>query len=285
MAVKKHGLGKGLGALIPQEETNEGTSLNLLDINLIKANDEQPRKFFDEEKLSTLASSIKDHGMIQPIVLRKEGDFYVIVAGERRWRAAKLLGIKEVPVIIMDITDKELLEVSLIENIQREDLNPVEEANAYKKLIIDFKLTQEELASRVGKSRTAITNSMRLLNLDSRVQGYLIDGVISEGHGRALLGIEDKDKQYEVAQKIIDEALNVRQTEAYIRSMNVNKIKPKKNANQNDPYIKDLKGKLENYFGTKVELLSKNQDKGKIEIEYYSKDDLNRILELINIDL
>lgn len=285
MAVKKHGLGKGLGALIPQEETNEETSLNLLDINLIKANDEQPRKFFDEEKLSTLASSIKDHGMIQPIVLRKEGDFYVIVAGERRWRAAKLLGIKEVPVIIMDITDKELLEVSLIENIQREDLNPVEEANAYKKLIIDFKLTQEELASRVGKSRTAITNSMRLLNLDSRVQGYLIDGVISEGHGRALLGIEDKDKQYEVAQKIIDEALNVRQTEAYIRSMNVNKIKPKKNANQNDPYIKDLKGKLENYFGTRVELLSKNQDKGKIEIEYYSKDDLNRILELINIDL
>lgn len=284
MAVKKHGLGKGLGALIPQDEVKDDNALNLLDINLIKANDGQPRKFFDEEKLSTLASSIKEHGMIQPIVLRKEGEFYVIVAGERRWRAAKLLGIKEVPVIIMDITDKELLEISLIENIQREDLNPVEEANAYKKLIDDFKITQEELASRIGKSRTAITNSMRLLNLDLRVQGYLIDGVISEGHGRALLGIEDRDKQYEVAQKVIDDSLNVRQTEAFIRSMNADKPKKTKDVKQ-DLYIKDLKSKLEGYFGTKVELLSKNQDKGKIEIEFYSKDDLNRILELLKIDL
>lgn len=278
---KKFGLGKGLGALIPEEEILESNGTHKISMNLIRANEEQPRKNFDEEKIEQLAASIKEHGVVQPIVLRKADNTYVIVAGERRWRAAKSIGLKEIPAVVMELSDKQILEISLIENIQREDLNPIEEAYAYKKLIEDFQLTQEELSKRIGKSRTAVTNCMRLLNLDSRVQEYLIDGVISEGHGRALLSVNDKDVQYLIAQKIIDDSLNVRDTEKYIRNLGK---EPKKNKvyDNNNIFHIDIKEKLEGYFGTKVDLITK-KNKGKIEIEYYSEDDLQRILDILNI--
>jgi ParB family chromosome partitioning protein len=279
---KKFGLGKGLGALIPDESTKE-ESIFKVSINLIKPNNEQPRKSFDEEKIIQLADSIKEHGIIQPLVLKKENDVYMIIAGERRWRAAKYIGLKEVPAVILDLDDRSLLEVSLIENIQREDLNPIEEAIAYKKLIDEFLLTQEVLSKRIGKSRVAISNCMRLLNLDERVQEYLIDGVITEGHGRALLAIEDKNLQYEIAQKIIDEELSVRQIEALIKDINSNKSKKQSNKVIDDnPYYNDLKFKLENLFNTKV-LFNSNGNKGKIQIEYYSEEDLQRIIEILNI--
>ena len=279
---KKFGLGKGLGALIPDESTKE-ESIFKVSINLIKPNNEQPRKSFDEEKIIQLADSIKEHGIIQPLVLKKENDVYMIIAGERRWRAAKYIGLKEVPAVILDLDDRSLLEVSLIENIQREDLNPIEEAIAYKKLIDEFSLTQEVLSRRIGKSRVAISNCMRLLNLDERVQEYLIDGVITEGHGRALLAIEDKNLQYEIAQKIIDEELSVRQIEALIKDINSNKSKKQSNKVIDDnPYYNDLKFKLENLFNTKV-LFNSNGNKGKIQIEYYSEEDLQRIIEILNI--
>lgn len=287
MVARKHGgLGKGLGALIPEEKEELKESVSKIDINLIRANEEQPRKYFDDEKIANLAQSIKEHGIIQPIILMKNGDFYTIVAGERRWRAAKSIGMKEVPAIVMELSSKQLLEVSLIENIQREDLNPIEEAIAYKKLIEEFDITQEDLATKLGKSRTAITNSMRLLNLDKRVQDYLIEGVITEGHGRAILGISDFNMQNEVAQKIIDEGLSVRQVEALIRQLNSEKKQKNKRKNQQqNPYINEIKEKLESYLGTKVQVSSNKKNKGKIEIEYYSTDDLNRILELLNIEI
>ncbi|WP_163195232.1 ParB/RepB/Spo0J family partition protein [Clostridium thermarum] len=286
MAVRKHGLGKGLGALIPDETVEKNEGITKIDINMIMANEEQPRKYFDNEKIANLAQSIKEHGIIQPIVLRKDKDFYTIVAGERRWRAAKSIGLKEVPAIVMDLSSKQVLEISLIENIQREDLNPIEEAIAYRKLIEEFDITQEELAIKVGKSRTAITNSMRLLNLDKRVQDYLIEGIITEGHGRAILGISDYDKQNEIAQRIIDEGLSVRQVETLIKSLNTSKKEKKNIVNQQyDPHINNVKDKLESYFGTKVNLLNNKKNKGKIEIEFYSTEDLNRILEILNIDL
>jgi ParB family chromosome partitioning protein len=284
---KKFGLGKGLGALIPEDkiqdkEINKKDNVNVIDINLIKANEGQPRKSFDEEKIIQLSQSIKEHGVIQPIILKKDNETYTIVAGERRWRASKLAGIKEIPAIVMDLTDKEILEISLIENIQRQDLNPIEEAIAYKKLIEDFNITQEELSNRIGKSRTAVTNCLRLLNLDKRVQEYLIDGVISEGHGRVLLGVENKDLQYELAQGIIDEKLSVRETEKLIKSLNVKKKDQSNKVSNQNPYYIDVKEKLETLFGTKVLLMDK-KNKGKIEIEYYSQEDLQRILDILKI--
>ena len=285
MNKKLSGLGKGLGALIPDEEMDEKEAVTKININLIKANDKQPRKSFDQEKIVQLSQSIQEHGIIQPIVLTKDGDNYTIVAGERRWRAAKTIGLKEVPAIIMELTNKQILEISLIENLQREDLNPIEEALAFKRLIEEFELTQEELGVKVGKSRAAITNSMRLLQLDERVQQYLIEAVISEGHGRALLGIKDKEIQYLLSQKIIDEGLNVRQIENIIRNMSNSKEEKKEEGNENilTPYLNDIKYRLENHFGTKVKLLNNKNNKGKIEIEYYSQEDLNRILEILNL--
>ncbi|MCY6485360.1 ParB/RepB/Spo0J family partition protein [Clostridium aestuarii] len=282
---KKFGLGKGLGALIPEESSKKDDSILKISINFIKANSDQPRKNFDEEKIMQLAESIKEHGIIQPLVLRKKGDFYTIIAGERRWRAAKSIGIKEVPAVILDLSEKEVLEVSLIENIQREDLNPIEEALAYKKLIDEFKLTQEKLSKRIGKSRTAIANCMRLLNLDKRVQEYLIDGVISEGHGRALLAIEDKNIQYKLAQTIIDESLSVRQIETLIKNINKKERTKKQNENKNklNPYYQDIKYRLENLFNTKVLLSCDSNNKGKIQIEYYSEEELERILNIFKI--
>lgn len=284
---KKFGLGKGLGALIPEENLEDKSSsnengVNLIDINLIKATVDQPRKSFDEEKIIQLSESIKEHGIIQPIILIKEGKTYNIVAGERRWRAAKIAGIKEIPSIVMDLSDKEILEISLIENIQRQDLNPIEEAIAYKKLLDEFNLTQEQLSNRIGKSRTAIANCLRLLNLDKRVQEYLIDGVITEGHGRAILGIEDKELQYKLSQTIIDEGLSVRETEKLIKSFGNEKKKVEPQEKNINPYYIDIKDKLENLFGTKVLLMDK-KNKGKIEIEYYSPEDLQRILDILKI--
>lgn len=279
---KKFGLGKGLGALIPDEEVAvETNAVMKIDMNLIKANENQPRKNFDEEKIEQLSESIKEHGIVQPIVLKKDGNTYTIVAGERRWRASKNIGLKEIPAVIMELTDKQILEVSLIENIQREDLNPIEEAIAYKKLIDEFDLTQEELSKRIGKSRTAVTNCLRLLNLDERVQEYLIDGVITEGHGRTLLAVMDKDTQFLLAQKIIDEGLNVRDTEKLIKSLGKEK-KDKSDKPRPNIYYVDIADKLENYFGTRVSLINK-KNKGKIEIEYYSEDDLQRILDILKV--
>ena len=280
---KKFGLGKGLGALIPEEEIiDDGSTIFKIPMNLIKANKEQPRKSFDPEKISELAESIKEHGVIQPIILNKEDDIYLVIAGERRFRAAKSIGLEEIPAIVMNINNKEVLEISLIENIQREDLNPIEEAIAYKKLLVDFNLTQEEISKKVSKSRTAITNCMRLLNLDERVQDYIIDGVISEGHGRAILGIADKQFQYQISQMVIDESLNVRETEKLVKNFG-NEKREKTIKNQNDIYYKDIMSKLENHFGTKVLINSKSKNKGKIEIEYYSEEDFERILEVLNI--
>lgn len=285
---KKYGLGKGLNALIPNEikdkdteDKKENNSANrLISLNKIVNDFEQPRKFFDNKNIAELAESIKNYGILQPLLLRKDGEKYIIVAGERRWRAAKMLNLKEVPANVIDLNDKEVLEVSLIENIQRQDLNPIEEALAYRKLIEEFSLTQKELSERIGKSRVAITNTMRLVNLDERVQQYLIESVISEGHGRVLLSIEDKDLQYELSQKVIDEKLSVRELEKHIKLMFRDK-KEKKEVKIN-PYIKDIEDRLQDYFSTKVNINSKSK-KGKIEIEYYSDDDLNRILELMNI--
>ena len=290
---KKFGLGKGLNDLIPEDtvilepkkgkDKNDDNGYSLIDINLIKSNESQPRKLFDDEKIMELAESIKSNGIIQPLILRKDKDEYIIVAGERRWRAAKYIGIKEIPAVIMDLTEKQILEISLIENIQREDLNSIEEAIAYKKLITDFDLTQEQLSKRIGKSRVAITNTMRLLNLSEDVQQYIIEGVISEGHGRALLAITDSKLQCELAQNVIDDKLSVRELEFLIRKLKTksepSKSKAKKETN---PYYKEVIEKLENYFGTKVNVTNKN-NKGKIEIEYYSEEDLQRILEIINL--
>ena len=293
---KKFGLGKGLNALIP-EDTTLGTldtkvekakdikknSSILIDINLIKSNEGQPRKSFDDEKILELAESIKSNGIIQPLILKKVDDEYIIVAGERRWRAAKAIGLKEVPAIVMNLTEKQVLEISLIENIQRENLNSIEEALAYKKLISDFNLTQEELSKRIGKSRVTITNTLRLLNLSEDVQQYIIEGVISEGHGRALLGITDSKVQCELAQNVIDDKLSVRELEILIRKLKTSPTRAKsKTSNETNPYYKDVTYKLENYFGTKVNITNKN-NKGKIEIEYYSEEDLQRILEIINL--
>ena len=282
---KKFGLGKGLNALIPEdtmilekketkvESKNEGYTL--IDINLIKNNDSQPRKRFDDERIMELAESIKSNGIVQPLILKKDNSEYVIVAGERRWRAAKSIGIKEVPAVVM--------EISLIENIQREDLNSIEEATAYKRLISDFSLTQEQLSKRIGKSRVAITNTLRLLNLSDDVQQYIIEGVISEGHGRALLAITDSKLQCELAQNVIDDKLSVRELEIMIRKLKDDSGRSKnKSRKENNPYYKDVTERLENYFGTKVNITNKN-NKGKIEIEYYSEEDLQRILEIINL--
>lgn len=289
MMAKKFTLGKGLGALIPEEpeDLREENNKILISINKIKSDEEQPRKLFDSEKIAELAESIKAHGIIQPLILRKYmEDQYIIVAGERRWRAAKMAGLKDVPAIIMELADRDILEISLIENIQRQDLNPIEEALAYRKLLNDFKITQEELSKRIGKSRVAIANTMRLTNLDERVQQYIIESILSEGHGRVLLTINDKQKQYELSQQVIDEKLSVRELERLIKRFNEEEEKEKviwsMGMDDLNPYYKEIKNQLQNYFGTKVNVSNK-KNKGKIEIEYYSEEDLQRILDIINM--
>lgn len=281
MGAKKPALGKGLGALIPDIEVTSEDTVVEVNINEIEPNAGQPRKKFDEDKLQELAESIKEHGVVQPVIVKKDGDFYKLIAGERRWRAARMAGLKTIPAIAKDFTDNEIMEISLIENIQREDLNPMEEAEAYKRLMDEFKMTQEKIAEKIGKSRPAIANTMRLINLDDRVKGYVIDGVLSGGHARALVNIDQKDLQYEVAKKIIDNNFNVRQTEKLIKKLLLSKILDPAKAKSN-PYIEDIQKRMENALGTKVNI-SHGKRKGKIEIEYYTYKDLERILELLNV--
>lgn len=279
---KKNVLGRGISALIPENIEEESKKSEIeIDINSIYPNENQPRKNFDEERINELAQSIKEHGVIQPLIVAKDGEFYKIIAGERRWRAAKVAGLKKVPIIVKDLTDTEVMEISLIENLQREDLNPVEEAKAYKALMDEYKLTQEDISKKIGKARSSITNSIRILNLDEKVLSYIVDGTLSEGHGKALLSIEDKNMQYEIAKKIIDGGLNVRQTEQLVKTILKGKNKKVKDKKK-DIYIQEIESKLENTFGTKV-TINKGRKKGKIEIEYYSDDDFQRIIDKLSI--
>ena len=253
----------------------------MVKINQIEPNRNQPRTNFDEDALQELADSIKQYGIIQPIVVNKKDDYYEIIAGERRWRASKIAGLKEVPVIIKDFSAQEVMEVALIENIQREDLNPIEEALAYQRFIKDYNLKQDEIADKVSKSRAAVANSLRLLKLDERVQKMLIDDMISSGHARTLIGIENGDKQYALAMKVFDEKLSVRDIEKLIKEMNKEPKSKEVKKPQNDFIYRDMEEQLKNIMGTKVVIHNKDNNKGKIEIEYYSQDDFERIMDLI----
>lgn len=296
------GLGKGLDILIPSSATESSNKSNvkekevikevvkeivveksevLVDINKVEPNREQPRKNFDEDSLMELSESIKKHGVIQPILVQNKETYYEIIAGERRWRASKIAGLKEVPVIIRKYTDQERVEVSLIENIQRENLNPIEEANAYKRLMTEFKLKQDEIAERVSKSRTAVTNSMRLLKLCDEVQQMIIDDMISTGHARAIIGIEDSELQYEIAQKIFDEKMSVREVEKYIKNLNKPQ-KEKKKVNESLIVIYQEKEEiLKKSLSTKVNINGKGDGTGKIELQFYSHDEFDRLMEIL----
>lgn len=307
MAVKKGGLGKGLDSLIPSgnpktrkseipekeiqvkteivekivEKVIEKPVELKVKIGEVEPNREQPRKKFDEDSLVELAESIKQFGILQPLLVQKKNDYYEIIAGERRWRAAKLAGVKEIPVIVKEFSGQEIVEISLIENIQREDLNPIEEAQAYKRLMEEFHLKQDEIADRVSKSRTAVTNSIRLLKLDDKVQEMVVDEMISTGHARTLLSIDDKNLQYSVAMKIFDEKLSVRETEKLVKEI----LQPKKEKKpaaekQIDVIYHQLEEKIKSIVGTKVAIHHKNNNKGKIEIEYYSQAELERLIEM-----
>lgn len=255
----------------------------LVNITKVEPNREQPRKNFDEDALLELSESIKQYGLLQPILVQDRKDYYEIIAGERRWRAAKLAGLKQVPVIIKNLTDQEIVEISLIENIQRENLNPIEEAQAYKRLLNEFHLKQDEVAERVSKSRTAVTNSMRLLKLSDDVQRMVIDEMITTGHARALLGVEDPAEQYNLAQRIFDEKLSVREVEKIVKNMG-KPVKPKKEKavdKSMQVIYDDISEKLKTQLGTKVNIVPKEDGSGKIEIEFYSHDELDRILDLM----
>lgn len=277
----KKGLGKGLGALIDSGSTDEKSDgVKELRINEIEPNKNQPRRIFNDEKLVNLSESIKQHGIVQPIIVKKENDVYRIVAGERRWRAARLAGLTTVPVIIKELSNKEVMELALIENLQREDLNPLEEAEAYERLIKDFDMTQDEIANVVGRSRSAIANTIRLLHLTDDIKGFVVSGELSSGHARALLSIEDKELQMKAADEIIKRELNVRDTEELVKKY-LAKKKTTKHKKKDEEY-QDIEDKLKNIFGTKVQILSKNK-RGKIMIEYYSLEELDRILEMVDI--
>ena len=296
MAAARGGLGKGIDTMIPNKiggdkanvevakKLEVGKDVVYVKIGKVEPNREQPRKNFDEDALLELSESLKQYGVLQPLLVQDKKDYYEIIAGERRWRAAKLAGLKEVPVIIKKLTDQEIVEISLIENIQRENLNPIEEALAYKRLLKEFNLKQDEVAERVSKSRTAVTNSMRLLKLDERVQQMVIDELISTGHARALLGITDNDIQYTLAQQIFDEKLSVRETEKLMKKMQ--NPKEAKSKQQQDTslsvFYEDIEQKLKSLMGTKVSIKQKDDKKGKIEIEYYSNEELERIVDLLN---
>lgn len=277
----KKGLGKGLGALITSADTaGPETGLKELKINEIEPNMHQPRKKFDDEKLVHLSESIKQHGIVQPIIVKKEENTYRIVAGERRWRAARLAGLTAVPVIVKELSNKQVMEVALIENLQREDLNPLEEAEAYDKLMQEYNLTQEEISNTVGKSRSAIANSIRLLNLDEKVKMLVIGNEISSGHARALLALEDNEAQLSAAQEIIRRNLTVREAEKLVKQLLTRKP-VRKQKKSNEEYL-EIEEKFKNIFGTKVKLVSNNK-KGKIMIEYYSNEELQRIIDLVDI--
>ncbi|MFA6309140.1 MAG: ParB/RepB/Spo0J family partition protein [Clostridia bacterium] len=275
--MNKTGLGKGLGALIETESTDNNGIVELK-INEIEPNINQPRKRFDDDKLKQLSESIKQHGVVQPIICKKEDDAFRIIAGERRWRAARMAGIEKIPVIIKDLTSKEIMEIALIENLQREDLNPIEEAEAYDKLMGEFKMTQEEVSKTVGKSRSAIANSTRLLGLDNETKSYISNGQLSSGHARTLIPIADIEMRVKTARDIIDRDLNVRDTEKLVKRLLTKRSMTKQK--EKDCDLIEIEDKLKNIFGTKVKLLPGNK-KGKIVIEYYSNDDLDRILDIV----
>lgn len=307
---KRTGLGKGLGAIFgdevmesaaeeqeakhqaksktaqepekKEEDSDIGKEL-MVKITSIEPNREQPRKDFNEEAMGELAESMKVYGVLQPLLVQKKGDYYEIIAGERRWRAAKLAGLKEVPVVIREYTKQQTMEIALIENVQREDLNPIEEAKAYQRLIQEFELKQEEIAARVGKSRVTITNSMRLLKLDERVQEMLIQNQITGGHARALLTVEDGELQYKLAGKIIAENLSVREIEKIVKSLSKKKNPKEKNVEDESLALifRDLEERMKSAMGTKVSINRKDKNKGRVEIEYYSESELERIVELI----
>ena len=314
MAGRKNGLGRGLDALFPDKKTaskeNEVKFTAKLEkktepavkvrnikerieaprqkkvpmmikISMVEPNPNQPRKQFDEDALLELSESVKQYGILQPLLVSDKKDYYEIIAGERRWRAAKLAGLKEVPVIVKEFSEQELVEISLIENIQREDLNAVEEAMAYKRLMDEFHLKQDEIADRVGKSRTAVTNSMRLLKLSAKVQQMLIDEMITAGHARAILAVSDMEKQESLAMRVFDEKLSVRETEKLVKAV---LAPPKENKphsySAEDVAYENLEEKMKSIMGTKVLIHRKKNDKGKIEIEYYSRDELERIIDL-----
>lgn len=303
LLTNKKGLGKGIGALFENNainnkainlsitknyEKNDENSILEVDINKIEPNENQPRKAFDEEKITELSESIKEIGIVQPVIVKKTGEFYKIIAGERRWRAARKAGLKTIPVIIKEYDDIKALEASLIENIQREDLNPLEEAFTYKKFCDEFNFNHETIAKKVGKSRTAVTNAMRLLNLDERVQNFLRENKLSGGHARALLSISDNNMQFEASEKVIEENLSVRQTEEFVKKFIENMKKEKeqrgnekeKNVQPNFEIYKDIERSLNDIFGTKVNIKN-GKNKGKIEIEYYSEEDLDRLVCMI----
>ena len=293
------GLGKGLDSLIPNalgetktkkettvksktETAEEKEPQTLVKITKVEPNREQPRKNFDEDALQELADSIKQFGLLQPILVQDRKDYYEIIAGERRWRAAKLAGLKEVPVIIRNYTEQEIVEISLIENIQREDLNPIEEAQAYKRLLTEFHLKQDEVAERVSKSRAAVTNSIRHLKLNEEVQRMVVDEMISTGHARALLAVENPEEQYNLAQRIFDEKLSVRDVEKLVKNLH-KPAKPKKVDDKTMQVIyQDIEEKLKQKLGRKVIVTSKGEGSGKIEIEFYNHEDLDRLLDVLN---
>ena len=301
----KRGLGRGLSNLIPTDDTTEDVSPKAskqtkagavtktevvkkveqtLNINRIEPNKNQPRKEFNEDALQELADSIKQFGVIEPLVVVKRKGYYELIAGERRWRAARLAGLKEVPVVIKDYDDQQIVEIALIENIQREDLNPIEEAHAYERLIQEFNLTQDEVAERVSKSRTTVTNALRLLKLTEKVQQMLIDDMLSTGHVRALITITEPQLQYETAMYIFDKKLSVRETESYVKKL-LNKKPKEKTSEKEDPELsflyKAIENRLKESLGTKTTIKAKTKDSGKIEIEYYTQEDLERITQLL----
>ena len=304
----KKGLGKGLGAIFGEdvvkeskeetekkakakaeakaaEEMDDKGRILMLKLDLVQPNKEQPRKTFDEEKINELAESVKNYGVLQPLLVQKKGSFYEIIAGERRWRAAKAAGLKEVPAVLKEYSKQEAMEISLIENVQRADLNPIEEALGYRQLIDEFGLTQEEIAVRVAKSRTAITNTMRLLKLDEQIQNMLVQGVITSGHARALLSLEDTQMQLKAAKEILDKKLSVRETERLVKRLQKEASGEKNEEKKKDETLaliyQDLEDRMKSVMGTKVSIHNKDKNKGRIEIEYYSEAELERIVEMI----
>lgn len=306
---RKTGLGKGLGAIFGDEvmesaaeeqdakqqtksmrtqvveKKNDGEAGKemMMKITSIEPNRNQPRKLFDEETIGELAQSMKQYGVLQPLLIQKKGDYYEIIAGERRWRAAKQAGLKEVPVVVREYTKQQTMEIALIENVQREDLNPIEEGRAYRQLIHEFELKQEEIAERVGKSRATITNSMRLLKLDVRIQDMVVQNIISGGHARALLAVEDGELQYKLSKKIVAENLSVRETEKLVKSLSKKKV-PKEKKDEEEGVMlafQQLEERMKSAMGTKVNINRKDKYKGRVEIEYYSESELERIVELI----
>ena len=285
------GLGKGLDSLIPntigeakekkesKEKVENKNPETMVKLSMVEPNGEQPRKNFDEDSLLELAESIKQFGLLQPIIVQDRKNHYEIIAGERRWRAAKIAGLKEIPVIIKNLTNQEIVEISLIENIQREDLNPIEEAQAYKRLLEEFNLKQDEVAERVSKSRTAVTNSMRLLKLCDEVQQMVVNEMISTGHARALLSIEDPEEQYMIAQKVFDEKMSVREVEKLVKDLHKPEKAPKKENKSLEVIYQNIENRLKESLGTKVSISPKNNGAGKIEIEFYNHDDLDRLME------